>query len=414
MGRRVVITGIGVVSPIGTGTEAFLASLRAGRSGIGRCTRFELPDCPCGVAAEVRGFDASRTVNPKEARRMDAVDLYAVAAARMALADAGLAVTPENRGRIGILLGTALYGAQFGEEQHGIFLREGLRKTSPYTAIAIFPCSPLGFVSIDLGITGWSNVVTACAASGTVAIGMARDAIAEGRADAMIAGGTEAPLTPILFRGLDAARALSREGNGRAHEASRPYDRGRDGFVLGEGAGLVVLEGEDHARARGARVYAEVLGCGTASGPYDTGGLGIDRETAREAIGMALDDAACRAGDIDLVCANAASEVENDRVEAALIDGQFGSAAPPVTSIRSMVGQTLGASGGLQAAAAALALREGFIPPTLHYREPDPTCPVRTLVTEGRPARLRRAILHGFGYLGIQSALVLGDAGRAA
>jgi 3-oxoacyl-[acyl-carrier-protein] synthase II len=404
MRRRVLVTGVGVVSPIGIGREAFGAALREGRSGIGPLTRFDDRDGPCRVAAEVRGFDVAAFIDPREARRMDPVDHYAVAAARLALADAGLTVTDANRGRIGIVLGTALYGVQFGEAQHAVFRAAGLRRVSPYTAIAIFPFSPIGFVSIALGITGWSNVITSCAASGADAIAHARDAIEAGMADVMIAGGVEAPLSPTILRGLDAAAALSRG----AH--SRPYDRGRDGFVLGEGAGLVVLEAEDHARARGARAGAELLGCGTANGPYDSGGLCIDYDTAAEAVAAALEDARCRPGDVDLVSANAASEVENDRLEAALIGERYGGACPPVTSIRSMVGQTLGASAGLQAAASLFAIREGFLPPTINYETPDPGCPVRSLVTQGRAAPVRRVVQHSFGYLGTQSVLVFGAA----
>jgi 3-oxoacyl-[acyl-carrier-protein] synthase II len=410
MRRRVVVTGIGVVAPTGIGKDAFWAALRDGRSGIGPLTRFDAAASPSGVAAEVRGFDPARYVDAREARRMDPVDHYAVAAARMALDDAGLAVHDGNRDRIGLAFGAALYGVQFGESQHAVFRAAGLRKVSPYTAIAIFPFSPIGFVSIALGVRGWSNVITTCAASGTDAIAHARDAIEAGTADAMIAGGAEAPLSPVIIRGLDAAAALSRERCAGSGRASRPYDRGRDGFVLGEGAGLVVLEGLDHARARGARVYAELLGYGTANGPYDPGGLGIDYDTAADAIGMALEDAQCRVGEIDLVSANAASEVENDRLESALIGSCYRGPCPPVTSIRSMVGQTFGASGGLQTAASLFAIGESYIPPTLNYDDPDPGCPVRSLVTRGRAATIRRVVQHSFGYMGTQSVLVLGAA----
>jgi 3-oxoacyl-[acyl-carrier-protein] synthase II len=409
MKRRVVVTGIGVVAPNGIGKEAFWAALREGRSGIDRLTRLDLPDCPCQVAAEVKGFNPFRYIGPKDIRRMDVVDHYTVAAARMAMEDAGLAVTPESRGRIGAILGTALYGVGFGEEQHAVFRSEGLRKVSPYSAIAVFPCSPLGFMSIALGFTGWSNIVCTCAASGTDAIGQAREVIEAGIVDVVIAGGGEAPLSPAIFQGIDASGALSHERNGRSREASRPYDRGRDGFVLGEGCGLVVLEGEDHARARGARVYAEVLGYGSAFGPSDADGLGIDPDTADEAVAMALDDARCRIRDIDLISANAASERENDRLEAALIDRRYNGACPPVTSIRSMVGQTLGAAGGLQAAAAVFSIAESYIPPTINHTNPDPSCRVASLVTTGRAAPVRRVVQHGFGYLGTQSVLVLGE-----
>jgi 3-oxoacyl-[acyl-carrier-protein] synthase II len=412
MRRRVVITGIGVVSPIGIGKEEFWTSLSDGRSGVDRLTRFCLPECPCQVAAEVKGFDPILYMNPHEARRMDAIDQYAVAAARLAINDARLAVTIENRFRIGVVIGTSLYGVAFGEGQHAIFRKEGLKKTSPYTAIAIFPCSPMGFVSIDIGVTGWSNVVSTCASSGTDAIGHARDAIEAGYADAIIAGGTEAPLTPAMFLGLDAAGALSHERNGRSRAASRPFDRGRDGFVLGEGAGMVLLEGEDHARARGARIYAEVLGYGTAFGSYDFEGLGIDLKTAEEAISIALDDAGCHADNLDLIFANAASEMENDRIEASLLRQIYDGACPPVTSIRSMVGQTLGASGGLQAAACSLAIDRSYITPTINYHEPDPDCRVDTIVTKGKTSRIRLAAQHSFGYLGTQSVLIIREFGR--
>lgn len=408
MKRRVVVTGIGVVSPIGIGKEAFWEAARAGRSGVDRLTRVDLPDVPCQVAAEVRGFDPKLYMDPKHIQRMDLFDQYAVAATKLALADGNLAVTPANRTRVGIVIGSALYGMRYVEEQHALFRAGGVRKISAFVPIAVFTGGPIGFASIEFGITGWSNLVSTCAASGTDAIGYARDAIAEGEADAVLAGGTEAPLSVSLLRGLTAAGALSSESNGRSREASRPYDRGRDGFVLGEGCALLLLEGEDHARSRGARVYAEILGYGSATGPYDLDGLGIDGDTAGRAIAEALDDGACRAGDVDLVNANAASERENDRVEASLLRRRYNGSCPPVTSIRSMLGQTLGASGAFQAAAGALSLAEGFIPPTINYTDPDPGCPVESLVREGRSRRLDRVLQHSFGYLGTQSALVLG------
>jgi 3-oxoacyl-(acyl-carrier-protein) synthase len=264
-------------------------------------------------------------------------------------------------------------------------------------------------MSIALGFTGWSSIVCTCAASGTDAIGLGREAIETGCADVLIAGGVEAPLSPAIFRGFDASGALSRERNVPSHEASRPYDRGRDGFVLGEGCGLVVLEGEDHARARGARIYAEVLGYGSATGPFDADALRVDRGTAREAVRMALDDAACPDDRVDLVASSAASEIENDRVESALVREQYRSDAPPVTSIRSMVGQCLGAMGGIGAVASVLSIARGCIPPTINYAEPDPACPMASLVTAGRAAALRRVVQHGFGYLATQSALVWGS-----
>ncbi len=406
MKRRVVVTGLGVVAPTGVGREAVWSALRAGRSGIGRLTRLPMPGLPGQSVAEVRGFDPARFMDPKHARRMDAVDHYAVAAARLAVEDAGLAVTPANRSRIGIALGTALYGVRFGEDQHAAYRAGGIGKVSPYTAIAIIPCSPMGFVSIALGITGWSHVVASCAASGVDAIGSARDAIEADQADVVIAGGTEAPLAPSILQGLDAAGALS---HARPEQASRPYDRGRDGFVLGEGCGLVVLEGEDHARSRGARIYAEALGYGSATGPFDTGALRVDRGTAREAVRMALDDAACPDDRVDLVGSSASSEIENDRAESSLVREQYRGYGPPVTSIRSMVGQCLGAMGGLEAVASVLAIARGYIPPTINYAEPDPACPMASLVTAGRAARLRRVVQHGFGYLATQSALVWGS-----
>ena len=411
MKRRVVVTGLGVVAPTGIGKEAFWTALCEGRSGVGRLTRFAMPDLPCQAVAEVRDFDPSRYMDPRHARRMDAVDHYAVAAARLAVDDAGLAVMPGNRSRIGIALGTALYGVRFGEQQHAAYRAGGIGSISPYTAIAIIPCSPMGFVSIALGVTGWSHVVASCAASGVDAIGCAREAIEADQADAVIAGGAEAPLAPSILRGLAADGALSRAPVDRDSRASRPFDRGRDGFVLGEGCGLVVLEGEDHARARGARIYAEVLGYGSATGPFDSGALRVDRGTAREAVRMALDDASCTVNRVHLVASSASSEVENDRVESELVREQYGGEEPPVTSIQSMIGQCLGAMGGIQAVASVLAIARGYIPPTINYAEPDPACPMATLVTTGRPAEIRRVVQHGFGYLATQAALVWGAVG---
>lgn len=408
MKRRSVITGIGVVSPIGIGKDAFWAAARAGQSGIGPLTRLAVPDAPCQVAAEVRAFDPARYMDPLEARRMDSFEQYAVAAARLALEDAALAVTDANRDRVGLAVGVSLYGVEYAERQYQVLREKGVKKLTPYVPIAVFGCGPIGYISITFGITGWSNLISSCAASGTDAIGYAKEVIEEGQADVMLAGGTEAPFIRGLFMGLCDSGALSAERNGRARAASRPYDLGRDGFVLGEGAALVVLEAEEHARARGARVYAEVQGYGSATGPYDLEELVIDLDTADDALREALDDARCHPRDIDFVNANAASERDNDRLEAALIRRRYNGARPAVSSIRSMIGQTLGAAGGFQAAVGALAIAEGFIPPTINYTDPDPHCPVDALVREGTAHPIRRVIQHSYSYLGTQSALVLG------
>lgn len=408
MKRRTVITGIGVVSPIGIGKDAFWAAASAGRSGVGHLTRLSVPDAPCQVAAEVKDFDPDRYMNPRQARRMDPFEQYAVAAARLALEDAALSVTDANRHRIGLAVGTALYGVEYAAKQFLVFRAEGVRKLTPYVPIAVFGCGPIGYISIEFGITGWSNLLSSCCASATDAIGYAREVIEEGQADAVLAGGTEAPFIDGLFLGLCEAGALASERNGRAYAASRPYDRGRDGFVLGEGAALVVLEAEEHARARGARAYAEVLGYGSATGPFGRDELVIDLNTADDALREALDDARCHAHDIDFVNANAASERDNDRLEAALIRRRYNGARPAVSSIRSMLGQTLGASGGFQAAVGALAIAEGYLPPTINYSDPDPLCPVDSLVREGTAHPVRRVIQHSYSYLGTQSALVMG------
>ncbi|HWP35600.1 MAG TPA: beta-ketoacyl-ACP synthase II [Thermodesulfobacteriota bacterium] len=408
-GRRVVVTGLGPVTPIGTGREAFWEGLRSGRSGIGPITRFDASGLACRIAGEIRDFDPAQYLDPATLRRSGRAVHLAVAAAVLALADAGLTVSASLAPRLGVALGVGTSQLDIGEWAYSLFLERGLRHLSPFVLEAYFPNAAAGAVSIRTGAKGPLMTVSTGCSSGANAVGWAAQAIERGMADAMLAGGTEAPITPFGVGASASARIVSTRNDDPAR-ASRPFDRRRDGLVLAEAAGVVVLEALELAQARGARIYGELTGYATTANAYqmirvDEGGDGFAR-----CMTLALADAGLTPDDVDLVNAHAGSIPLTDRSECAALHAVFGEriARLPVTSIKSMLGQPFAAAAALQVIASALMLEHETIAPTINYEEPDPECRVAVVAGRARPAPgLRTILMNAFGYGGSNVTLVM-------
>jgi len=405
---RVVITGMGVVAPNGIGIDVFWDSLSRGRSGIGKITRFDASSYPSQIAAEVKDFDPLNFMSPKTARRMDRFSQYAVACTRMALDDASLEVTDKNSDRIGIALGSALGGIPSAEEQHSIFVEKGLRRVDPLLAIKIFPGGATSQVSIEFGITGHSNTIGGACAAGTDNIGYALYAIKNQLVDAMIAGGAEAPIVPLTFGAFCLIGALSTR-NGDPTRASRPFDRERDGFVMGEGAGVVVLEALEHALERNVHIYAEVLGYGTTNDAYHMVQPLPTGDQAIKSIQLALRDANIKPTDIDHINAHGTSTPLNDKIETKIIKQIFGEYAYkiPISADKSMIGHALGAAGAIELIASILTIENQFMPPTINHEFPDPECDLDYVPNKGRKSLVNTVLKNSYGFGGKNSAIIV-------
>ncbi|MGQ9532634.1 MAG: beta-ketoacyl-ACP synthase II [Desulfotomaculales bacterium] len=409
MRERVVVTGMGVVSPVGTGLETFWSSLVAGRSGIGPITRFDATEFATRIAGEVRDFDPTRYLDKKEARRMDRFTQFAVAAAGMALEDAGLAAASLDRDRVAVILGCGIGGIETLEDQARVLVQRGPGRISPFFVPMMIPNMAAGQIAITYGFRGPNvTTVTACA-SGANAIGDAFKMIQRGQVDAVITGGTEAPITPLSVAGFCSMKALSTR-NEEPERACRPFDAGRDGFVMSEGAAVLVLEGLSHARRRGARIYAEVLGYGSSCDAYHITAPDPEGAGAALAMAAALADAGLGPEDIDYINAHGTSTPLNDRLESLAIKQVFGPRAYeiPVSSTKSMIGHLLGAAGAIEAVATILTMVRGVIPPTINYEEPDPECDLDYVPNVARPARVNRALSNSLGFGGHNVTLIFG------
>ncbi len=408
MPRRVVVTGLGVVSPIGTGHQPFWEGLATGQSGVGRITRFDASSFATQIAAEVRDFDPTAYMDRKEARRNDRFVQFAYAATRMALDDAAYAVTPANATRTGVLIGSGIGGAMTWEDQHRTLIERGPDRVSPFFIPMIIMNMATGVVSILTGAKGPSScVVTACA-TGANAIGDAARTIQRGDADVMLAGGAEAAITPLSMAGFCSMKAMSTRNDDPAR-AVRPFDATRDGFVMGEGAGVVVLEALEHAEARGARILAEVIGYGVTADAYHITQPDPEGDGAYRSMAAAIADAGIVPEEIDYINAHGTSTPYNDRLETLAIKRLFGAHAKrlPVSSTKSMTAHLLGAAGGIEFIACVLALRRQIIPPTINYEVPDPDCDLDYVPNAARPARLRTVMSNAFGFGGHNAILVL-------
>lgn len=408
MNRRIVITGVGLITPVGIGKDAVWQALINGKSGIGPITRFDPEVITAKIAGEVKDFDPTLYIDKKEAKRMDRFTQFALAAAKMAIEDSNIDLMKEDLTKIGTCVGTGIGGVETLHDQYKTLFDKGANRVSPFFVPMMIANMAAGQVSITFGLKGPnSSVVTACA-SGTNAIGDAFKVIARGDADLMIAGGTEAAVSPIAVAGFCSMKALSTR-NDDPTKASRPFDKDRDGFVLGEGAGIVVLEELEHALARGATIYAEVLGYGSNADAYHITAPAPEGEQAAACMQLALDDAKISPAEVDYINAHGTSTPMNDLNETLAIKKVFGDHAKKVaiSSTKSMTGHLLGAAGAVETIVAALTITNSIIPPTINYTTPDDNLDLDYVPNVARQANVDVAISNSFGFGGHNATLLL-------
>ena len=404
--RRVVITGLGLVTPLGTGVEKTWKALCAGESGIGRITRFDPTGYDAQIAGEVKDFDPAQFIEKKEIKKMDTFIHYAVGASQLAVEDAKLTVAPEEAARVGVYIGSGIGGLGSIEHYHHVLKEKGPGRVSPFFIPMTIINLASGQVAIRLGAKGPNScAVTACA-TGNHCIGDATRLIQRDDADVMLAGGAEAAITPLGVAGFASAKALSFR-NDEPTKASRPFDKDRDGFVLGEGAGVVVLEELEHARKRGARIYAEVIGYAMNSDAYHITAPPEEGEGAVRCMEMALKDAGVAKTDIGYINAHGTSTMA-DAIETKAIKQVFGPQAfrIPVSSTKSMTGHLLGAAGGVEAVFSILALHHDILPPTINLEHPDPSCDLDYVPNQARPAHPQVVLSNSFGFGGVNACLL--------
>ena len=409
--RRVAITGIGCVSPIGIGVEALWQGLRAERSAVVAATRFDASIYRSQCAAQIDGFDATQWIDAKRVKRFDRFSEFAVVSALLALRDGKLDVANEDRDRVGAMMGTALGGVGYAEAQAARFLHGGLREVDATLALAVFGGSASCNMAIEFGVSGPNSTNAMSCASGAMAIGEAFRQIRDGYADVMLAGGSEAPLATLCFGAFALIRAMSTR-NDEPARASRPFDRDRDGFVMGEGGAVLLLEEWSHAVARGARIYAELGGYGTTNDAHHMTAPRPDGTQAARCMHNALRDAAVRVNEVEYINAHGSSTPLNDPTETLAIKQLFGDHAyrVPVSSTKGYYGHALGASGAFEAAISALTIARGWIPPTLNLETPDVGCDLDYVPQHGRELSPKVVLSNSFGFGGINAALVLKQA----
>ncbi|EAD9589921.1 beta-ketoacyl-[acyl-carrier-protein] synthase II [Listeria monocytogenes] len=404
--RRVVVTGIGAVTPIGNDAETSWENAKKGVNGVAKMTRLNPDDFPVKIAAELKDFDVEKYLEKKEARKMDRFTHYAIASAEMAVQDSGLVIDDSSANRVGVWIGSGIGGMETFETQYEIFLNRGHRRVSPFFVPMMIPDMGSGQVSIRFGAKGInSTTVTACATA-TNSIGDAFKVIERGDADAMITGGAEAPITKMSLAGFTANKALSL--NPDPETACRPFDKDRDGFIIGEGAGIVILEEYEHAKARGAKIYAEIVGYGATGDAYHITAPAPNGEGAARAMKMAIDDAGLTPDKVDYINAHGTSTPYNDEYETQAIKTVFGDHAKKlaISSTKSMTGHTLGASGGIEAIFALLTIRDNIIAPTIHLKNQDEVCDLDYVPNEAREANVNVVISNSFGFGGHNATLV--------
>ena len=408
MRKRVVITGLGAVSPLGLNVEDTWQALISGKSGVAPITLFDASENKTQFAAEVKGFDAVALFGRREARRMDRYVQLSLAASMQAVEDANLVVTDENRDRIGVLIGTGIAGIGTLLEQAEVMAKRGASRVSPFLVPMMLADTGPGTVAIKLGVRGPNmSVVTACA-TGSNSIGEATEIIRRGSADVMIAGGGEASIVKLAMAGMNSIGALSAR-NDEPELASRPFDKNRDGFVMGEGAGVVILESLEYAQARGARILAELSGYGTSDDAYHISAPAEGGEGAALCMQLALENAGLTVDDIGYINAHGTSTALNDKGETAAIKTIFGDRAYqiPVSSTKSMTGHLLGASGALEAVFCTKALRDGILPPTINYETPDPECDLDYIPNKSRKVAVKHVLSNSFGFGGHNATLII-------
>ncbi len=406
--RRAVITGLGPLTPIGTGVEQFWAGLVGGESAVRRITCFDPSQFGSQIAAEVRGFDPADYLERKAVKRMDRFSQFSVVAARLALQDADLDAEHMESDRTGVCIGSALGGIGCAEKQAGVYATEGIRAVDPSLALSVFTGAGSCNIAMHVGCTGPATANSNSCASGTIALGEALEFIRTDRADIVLAGGSEAPLSPLCFGAFSIIRAMSSR-NDEPEQACRPFDASRDGFVMAEGAAVLVVEELEHALSRGAHIYAEIAGHSLTNDAYHMTAPRPDGSSASRAMSQALTDAGVSPEAVDYINAHGSSTPLNDKSETLAIKRVFGDRASriPISSTKGHHAHALGATGAFEAAACALAIERGFVPPTLNLDTPDPECDLDYTPNEGRTAELHTVLSNSFGFGGINACLVL-------
>ena len=407
MKKRVVVTGIGLVSALGLDTEETWKGVLEGRAGVGLITRFDAEQFPTRIAAEVKGFDPLVFLDTKNARKMDNFIQYAIAASEHAMRSACLTISSHKAERVGVYIGSGIGGFESIEREHKKFLKNGPRRISPFFIPSTIVNLAAGQVSIRFGAKGPNSASCTACSAGTHALGDSFKIIQRGGADVMIAGGSEAAITPMGVGGFAAMKALSTR-NDEPEKASRPFDRDRDGFVIGEGSGIVILEELEHARRRNARILAEVVGYGMSGDAYHVTAPAEDGSGAVRVMAETIRDAAIDPSEVDYINAHGTSTPFNDRIETKAIKTVFGERASrlPISSTKSMTGHLLGAAGGLEAGIAVLAIRDRVLPPTINLENPDPECDLDYVPNRTRKADIRYAMSNSFGFGGTNAAIL--------
>jgi 3-oxoacyl-[acyl-carrier-protein] synthase II len=403
--RRVVVTGLGVVSPVGIGADAVCEAVNAGRSGVAPITAFDASAHTTRFAAMIDAWDPTPWIEPKEARRLSRFQQFAVAAAQQAVDDAGLVVDDTNAHRVGVIVGSGIGGLGTMEEQKEILDAKGPGRVSPFLVPMMIVDLAAGHISIRFGAKGINYSPVSACATGNHSLGEAAEAIKRGDADVVIAGGFDCGVTPLGLAGFCAARSLSTR-NDDPVGASRPFDAGRDGFVMGEGGGVLVLEELEHARSRGARIYAELAGYGASADAYHLTAPHPEGDGARRAMLQALERARMNPGDVGYINAHGTSTELGDAAETGAIKAVFGAGAPPVSSTKSMTGHLLGGAGALEAVICVRALVDGVLPPTINYETPDPACDLDYVPNVARETSVDAAMSNSFGFGGHNATLV--------
>jgi len=407
LSRRVVVTGGGLVTPLGIGTDASWEAIRAGKSGIGRITQFDASAFSCQIAGEVKDFDPTKYVEKKEVKKMGRFIQFAIAAADYALADSGLKTTPETEERVGVYIGSGIGGFEVIEREHKNLLEHGPRRISPFFIPATIINLASGHVSIRAGAKGPNSATATACTTSAHCIGDSFRLIQHGDADAMICGGAEAAVTPMGVGGFAAMRALSTR-NDEPERASRPWDKDRDGFVVGEGSGILILEELEFARARGARILGEVVGYGMSADAFHVTAPPDDGDGAYRVMRNAVRDAGLVPEQIDYINAHGTSTEVGDRAETMAIKRAFGDHAYKlaVSSTKSMTGHLLGGAGGIEAGITVLAIRDQLAPPTINHEAPDPVCDLDYVPNHARPMKIEYALSNSFGFGGTNGCLI--------
>jgi 3-oxoacyl-[acyl-carrier-protein] synthase II len=408
MSKRIVITGLGCISPLGNDEKTMWTNLLAGKSGVGRITLYDPEGYECQIAAEVKDFDAAELFGSREARRMDRYTQFALAAAGQAVSNSGLEIRDSNRDRIGAMIGSGIGGLGVLFEQMKVFLERGPKRVSPFLVPMMLADSAAAMVAIHLGLRGPNMAIVTACATGTNVIGEAAEVIRRGDADVILAGGSEASIVPLALSGLTVMNAVSTH-NHEPEKASKPFDLHRDGFVMGEGAAILVLEELEHALSRDAVILGELSGYGTTNDAYHISAPAENGAGAARCMYLALEDAHLGIEDISYINAHGTSTPLNDKSETAAIKSVFGEQAYhiPVSSTKSMTGHLLGASGALEAMICTKILNEGILPPTINYETPDPECDLDYVPNQARAAEVNHIMSNSFGFGGHNATIIL-------